>query len=173
MFSLFRSLMHPANVVLIKKSSYLTSQRVGSPIIHCLWSNHYMDLHKITKRATPEMFCQYKTALLLYRLFNDNVPEDEWIQLNVNIINTSRQTRFMTNRNHSTKVGLNCIANRLHMLNDKIPLTWLNKSFNSFEIECKKTIFVLFKPLKIECDKYFLNVIYLFTMKYTSLNLKS
>ena len=29
------------------------------------------DLHKMTKRATPEMFREYKTAFLLFKAFND------------------------------------------------------------------------------------------------------
>jgi hypothetical protein len=98
----------------------------------------YMDLHQIANRATPEMFSSYKTALLLYGIFNEKVPIDEWIHLNIDIINTSRQTCFKTLRNHLRRIGLNCIANRLHTLNDKIPLTWLNKSLNTYKIECKK-----------------------------------
>jgi hypothetical protein len=49
------------------------------------FSLSYMDLHKIAKRATPEMFCKYKTALLLYIVFNDKVPQKEWFQLIINI----------------------------------------------------------------------------------------
>jgi hypothetical protein len=36
----------------------------------------FMELHKITKIATPEMYSKYKLALLLYGIFNDNVPHD-------------------------------------------------------------------------------------------------
>ena len=32
--------------------------------------SHY-DLHKMTNRATPEMFREYKTAFLLFKAFND------------------------------------------------------------------------------------------------------
>ena len=52
----------------------------------------YKELHKITKRATPEMICEYKMALLLYKTFSDRQPEGEWLNLNDNFICTSRQS---------------------------------------------------------------------------------
>ena len=45
-------------------------------------------IYLITKRATQDMLCDYKLALLLYRTFNDTLPEDEWLHLNFNSINT-------------------------------------------------------------------------------------
>ncbi len=47
---------------------------------------NYINLHRITKLATPEMFSMYKLALLLFKVYNDYWPNDEWIQLNVNHI---------------------------------------------------------------------------------------
>ena len=98
--------------------------------------SHY-DLPIMTNRATPEMFREYKAALLLFKTFNDKTPEKEWLHLNFNIINTTRQTRFMTKRDNSLKIGLNCPTNRFYVLNNKIPLMWFNKSFDSYKIECK------------------------------------
>ena len=98
----------------------------------------YKELHKITKRATPEMICEYKMALLLYKTFNDRQPEGEWLNLNDNFICTSRQSLFKVKRAHHSKTGLNCATNRFHYLNDKIPLEWLNKGFANYKIECKK-----------------------------------
>jgi hypothetical protein len=59
----------------------------------------------MTKKATPEMFCEYKTALLLYKTFTDKMTEDECLHLNINVINTTRQTRFMMKQNHYLKIG--------------------------------------------------------------------
>ena len=36
------------------------------------------------------------------------------------------------------KVGINSLANRLSVLNYKIPLSWLNMSMNTFKIKCKR-----------------------------------
>ena len=97
----------------------------------------FFDLHKITRRATPDMICKYKLALSLYKTFNDQLPYTEWLHLNFNQINTSRQVMFITQKNNNKKIGMNCLTNRYHYLNGVIPLDWMNKSYNSFKIECK------------------------------------
>lgn len=98
----------------------------------------FQNLHRMTDRATPEMFSNYKLALLLFKTFNDKFPLQEWTQLNFSIILTTRQSKFAINRNNRLCVGNNAICNRLNVLNDKIPLTWLNKNYSLYKIECKK-----------------------------------
>lgn len=95
-------------------------------------------LHRISNRATPTMFSHYKLALMLHFLYNTEVYTTEWIHLNVNHVITSRQTSFHINKTNNLNVGMNALANRLNLINDKIPLELLNKSYNSFKIECKK-----------------------------------
>ena len=51
---------------------------------------------------------------------------------------TSRQKTFSIFKTNSTKVGLNILANRLSVLNGKIPLHWLNGTIISFKLHCKK-----------------------------------
>ena len=98
----------------------------------------YHNLHKMTNRATPEMLCNYKLALQLYKTYNQQMPTDEWLHLNFNQIITSRQTLFMTSKNNNLKVGMNCLTNRFQHLNGKIPLCWLNKSYLGYKLDCKK-----------------------------------
>jgi hypothetical protein len=100
----------------------------------------YEDLQKITKRASPEMMCEYKLALLLYKTFNHRQPEGEWLYLNDNFICTSRQSLFKVKRAHHSKIELNRATNRFYQLNDKIPSNWLNKGFANHKIECKKLL---------------------------------
>ncbi len=99
--------------------------------------SHY-NLHKMTNRATPAMYCKYKGALQIFKLCNEDTPEDEWIHLNFDIINTTRQQFFEVRLNHRLRVGRNALCNKLHDLNGKIPLDWLNLSFENFKIKCKK-----------------------------------
>ena len=98
----------------------------------------YYDLHKLTTRATPAMFSNYKCALLLYKTFNALTWSNEWLFLNFSIINTSRQNNFMINRSNSSRCGLNATCNKFVSLNGMIPLTWLNLEFSSYKIKCKK-----------------------------------
>ena len=58
----------------------------------------YYNYHKMSDRATPEMMCNYKLALSLYKTMNNQFPETEWTHLNFNQILTSRQSMFATKR---------------------------------------------------------------------------
>ena len=98
----------------------------------------FSNLHKMAKRATPEMFCKYKLSLLLHKLSNDKFPVDDWTHLNFDQILTTRQQNFVISCNYNMKVGKNAIANRLKTLNGQIPLMWLNKFFIQYKLECKK-----------------------------------
>ena len=98
----------------------------------------YKNLHVNTKRATPDMYCDYKLSLLLYKTFNLCQPESEWTELNFCQTLMSRQSCFHVNKSNRLKVGLNCLCNRFHHINDKIPLVWLNEPFLAFKLECKK-----------------------------------
>jgi hypothetical protein len=100
----------------------------------------FVDLHKITNRTSPNNVGLYKIAIQLYKTFNLLLPEKEWVRLNWQQTFTSRQMTFKIIRNNKYKVGMNCQSNKFHVLNEKIPLLWLNKSLASFKIECKKLL---------------------------------
>ena len=53
----------------------------------------------------------------------------EWIALNFNQILMSRQIKFKALKANKRRVGLNALANRLPILNDRIPLDWFNLSY--------------------------------------------
>ena len=59
----------------------------------------------------------------LFKLYNANENND-WTLLNFNQTFTSRQTTFTILRSNLTKI--NIVANRLSIINGKIPFTWLN-----------------------------------------------
>ena len=95
-------------------------------------------LHKSCKRALPEMFMKYKLALCLYKLYNESFNSIEFAQLNYKQVLTGRQVNFKILRNNAYKVGMNSLSNRLHCINDQIPLIWLNNSFSTYKTKCKK-----------------------------------
>ena len=98
----------------------------------------YSDLHRLAKRATPDMYCKYKCAILLFKTFNHKIPTEEWIHLNFDQINTTRQTKFITKMNINHSIGNNILVNKFHSLNNEIDLDWLNKSLEWFKILCKR-----------------------------------
>ena len=54
----------------------------------------FENIHKECNRATPEKMHLYKHALLLYKLYNTNLPHVNWIALNFQQINSSRNANF-------------------------------------------------------------------------------
>ena len=102
----------------------------------------FVNLHLLYKRATPEQFLLYRHALCIYQVLNSDVMTREWLELNFNQVFTSRQTKFITLKTNRRKVGLNALANRAFILNNKIPLEWINMSLNTFKVYCKKEFLI-------------------------------
>ena len=101
----------------------------------------FVSIHLECNRALPEQMIVYKHALLLHKLYNKNSPETEWIALNFQQLLTSRQLNFSITKTNRTKVGNNILANRLHILNNKIALSDLNESISTFKINQKRNLF--------------------------------
>ena len=100
--------------------------------------NNYKDLHELCGRATPDQMQEYKLSLQLYKTFHFKTPSPDWMQLNLNFVNASRQTKFRTNNTNRLKIGWNVLSNRFWHLNGKIDLNWLNLFFTSYKIQCKR-----------------------------------
>ena len=105
-----------------------------------MWMLSFNSLHEMVGRATPDKILDYKLALQLYKVVKNNVPTPDWININFNNIHTTRQTRFMTSKANRLKVGMNLISNRFYYLNGKIEMDWLNLSYNTYKVKCKKNI---------------------------------
>jgi hypothetical protein len=89
---------------------------------------NYLNLHKIIKRATSKIKCNFKLALQLHKTHNEKIANKEWIQLNLNQYFTYRYpTQFMSNSNFIHIVGENALSNRLCDLNGHV----------NYKIECK------------------------------------
>ena len=96
------------------------------------------NIHLLNKRATPNAMMKYNLGIQLYKLYNSREHSLEWLHLNLNQILTSRQSCFEIFKSNSIRVGLNALANRLANINGKIELSWLNLSYETFKIKCKK-----------------------------------
>ena len=77
---------------------------------------------------------------LIHKLYNQEQPRADWIDLNFNQTFTSRQTKFKTMRNNNFKVGNNLLSNRLTVVNDEIDLIDLILSLNLFQVKYKKLL---------------------------------
>ena len=81
---------------------------------------------------------QYKLAICLFKLYNNNFNYIEFAALNYNQILTSRQTEFIASKDNKTKVGINSLSNRLFYINGLVPLEWLNLSIGGYKVKCKE-----------------------------------
>ena len=82
----------------------------------------------------------YRLALCLFKLYNVNFNIFEFLLLNHNQILTGRQNKFFVIKSNNYNIGINSLANRLPVINNKIPLDWLNLSFDTFKVKCKKIL---------------------------------
>ena len=114
------------------------AKAIKTCIKYCTRDMSFIDLHRVYNRATKEKFLFYRHALGLFKLTRCPSYLTEWVALNFNQILTSRQTRFLASKANKRKVELNALANRVFILNNRIPLEWFNMSFESFKVHCKR-----------------------------------
>ena len=102
----------------------------------------FAELHKINNRATPKQMCEYSHALQLHKLINLELPKADWLDLNFQQVFGGRTRTFNFAKTNNYKIGLNLICNRFHSLNGRIDYSWMNESYESFKIRCKKMFLV-------------------------------
>ena len=102
----------------------------------------FAELHKINNRATPKQMCEYSHALQLYKLISLELPKADWLDLNFQQVFGGRTRTFNFAKTNNYKIGLNLICNRFHSLNGRIDYSWMNESYESFKIRCKKMFLV-------------------------------
>ena len=100
----------------------------------------YESLHTINNRATPTQVMNYKTSLILHKVYNDSSSSEDFLDLflNQNFNARAKLVNFVDTSNY--KVGKNIVTNRFTVLNNKIPCTWLNLELNSFKIKMKELL---------------------------------
>ena len=102
----------------------------------------YAELHYIIKRATPAQICDYKHAIQLYKLINQELPKSDWVDLNFQQIFHNRIDTFNFVKTNKYKVGLNQLCNRFHTINKSIKYDWMSDNFESYKVRYKN-IFLL------------------------------
>ena len=94
--------------------------------------------HKLQGRATPNEIMRYRLSIQLHKLYNGNIINDDWIDLNFQQNFNNRQKYVLINDESTLRIGKNILMNRLGILNNQIEFDWLNLSLNSFKIKSKK-----------------------------------
>ena len=71
----------------------------------------------------------FKLSLLLHKLYNEQEPKAKWTSLNFNQRFSSRSNLFGVVKTNQLRVGLNIAINRMSILNNMLPLDWMNLSY--------------------------------------------
>ena len=98
----------------------------------------HTQIHNMTKRALPDQMLKYKHALMLYKLYRQCIPNEEFIGLNfqANLNQRLQYHNFIKRQNYS--VGSNILLNRLCCLNNEILQSMTDETYLSYKIKCKK-----------------------------------
>ena len=119
---------------------YLRSCNKNLTIFHT-----HTQIHSLSARALPDQILNYKHAIMMFKLFNNCQPENEFVQMNFQYNQSQRikHSNFFIRQNYDS--GKNILLNRLAHLNDKIEKSWLDQSLNTFKIKCKQLFLLNWK----------------------------
>ena len=101
-----------------------------------VYSTH-SEIHRLSERALPEKMCLYRHAVIMYKLFNNIICENEFLHLNFQLYDNERGLNLVFMKNQQFEVGKNILLNRFAELNNKIDKRWLNLNLATFKVKCK------------------------------------
>ena len=89
----------------------------------------------VSRIATQERL--YRHAVTMFKLFNNMICEDEFIELNFQLYDNDRNRMLTFTKIQRFDVGQNILLNRFHDLNNKIDKNWLNVSLETYQTRCR------------------------------------
>ena len=98
----------------------------------------HTEIHQLAGRALPEKMCIYRHAIVMYKLFNSIICENEFVHLNFQLYDNERGQNLVFLKEQTYDVGKNILLNRFTELNNLIDKDWLNLSLGTFKIKCKE-----------------------------------
>jgi len=90
----------------------------------------FYDLHKLAKRATPEMYMHYVTSTTLHKVCSEQSPENIWIDLNIQHQNKNRNYSPFFTKSNLHKVGINNFPNRVQFVCNAFNYDFLSSTIN-------------------------------------------
>ena len=98
----------------------------------------HTEIHQMTKRALPDQMIRYKDALMMYNLFRNCMPDNEFMHLNfqANLNQRIQHHTFLKRQNYT--VGNNILLNRMCNLNATILKSMTNLSYLTYKLKCKE-----------------------------------
>ena len=112
-------------------------QKKSSRLLHIVDKDYagtrsFLSLHKKYKRATPEMWGNYSTACALKQVLTAQKPECIVNGLTLNVLHNERRQGMVCTRSNATKIGFNCLSNRVQIVTNKMMVNWMDMSKERF-----------------------------------------
>ena len=145
--SLFYSqLYYAAEIWLLPNLSFVLKKKIlsiSTAALRVVSNDRYKifdsnELHIMFKRFTPCQWRIYCNLLCLYRVINFKIPEQIWLELQINALPLSRANKTLFPPKNKIKSGLNSFTNRLSYTSTLILNENLNLPYASFKILAKK-----------------------------------
>ena len=99
----------------------------------------FMELHKKYNRASPNMWCNYVTAVAMWDLLNNQAPEATFLSAMMNRLFQGRREGILFTRSNKKKIGFNCLSNRLQSVSQRLKMNWQDMNKMAFKRLCKET----------------------------------
>ena len=135
---LMSSLNHTLKKQLWRISSYMLKLVDGRSYNQISFES----LHKKYKRATPSMWCKYVTASAMWEVTNRQVPEVIFLKLLLNTMHEERRQGILFTRSNHSKIGFNCLSNRLQVVSKTLKSNWQDLGSEQFKKLCKNSFII-------------------------------
>jgi len=98
----------------------------------------YLELHKITKRATPIMMMKYVQATTLHRISSSGIPNNVYVDLITHHIENRRHYRPNFIKSNLTRAGGNIFRNRIQHMCNELSSDLTEQSYDQLKITAKR-----------------------------------
>ena len=84
------------------------------------------------------MWSKYSTAIAMWDLVNNQVPESVLLKTMMNSLYEERRQGLLFTRSNTSKIGFNCLSNRLQVVSKALKVSWQDMKKDQFKVYCKK-----------------------------------
>ena len=98
----------------------------------------FKSLHQKYKRASPMTWSKYTTAIAMWDLVNNQVPESVLLKTMMNRLYEERRQGLLFTRSNTLKIGFNCLSNRLQVVSGALKTNWQDMKKDQFKLYCKR-----------------------------------
>ena len=128
--------------VLHKKLKYASANALKLCTPGVTAHSTHIEIRRMSERALLEKMCLYRHAIMMFKLFNNIICENEFEQMNFQLYDNDRFPKITFIKNQRFDVGKNLLLNQFCYLNNRIDKRWLDMSLETYKVKCKAMFLV-------------------------------